>query len=167
MELTLKYRIIELLSKDISHNSISDVARKLKVAYSHAHSFMRQLIKENIIITSKIGNVLVCTLNFNESLTFSYLSFIEHRRTLEWKKKNPHSSKIIEKINIIKDNVHSVLIKNNKVILLVPEHIANVDFSMFQNRTVINHNQLKKKKSYYKDCIILYGAEKYWSLTSD
>lgn len=161
---TLKYRIIEFLSKETSPNSISDIARKLKVAYSHAHSFIKQLIKENVIHTSKIGNVLVCTLNLKEPLTISYLAMIEAKRAVEWKKKNPHSNKIMDKIELIKENVHSVLIRNNKIIIITPTNISNVDFSMFKNRLVMNRNQLLKKNNQCKDCVILYGAEKYWSL---
>jgi DNA-binding Lrp family transcriptional regulator len=167
MSVTLKHRIIELLSQDTRHNSISDISKKLKVAYSHAHSFVKQLVKENIIRTEKIGNVLVCSLNLSEPLTVTYLSFMEAGRAAEWKRKNPHSAKIMEKIELVKDNVHAVLIRNNNVILLVPERITGVDFTMFRNRTVITRTQLKKKKAYYKDCIILYGAEKYWSLLAD
>ena len=164
MSVTLKHRIIELLAKDSGYNSVSDIARKLKVAYSHAHSFTRQLIGENVIITEKIGNVLVCRLNLAEPLTLNYLSFIEARRAAEWKKKNPHSDKIMGRIELVKDDVHSVLVKGGNVILVVPEHISGVDFSLFRKRTVINRFQLKRNISQYSGCVILYGAEKYWSL---
>ena len=115
----------------------------------------------------KIGNVSVCSLNLKSQLTLSYLSLIESRRTLEWINKNPQSSKLLERIEQVKDNVHSVIVKNNRVIFIVPEKITGVDFSMFRNRTVINRMHLAKNKHYYKDCIILHGAEKLWSLMSE
>ena len=165
MPITLKYRIIELLSKDLAtFFSISDIARKLGVAYSHAHNFVNKLVKEQVISVKKIGNVSVCSLDLNSQLTLSYLSLIESRKTLEWLKKNPHGTKIIKKIETVKDNVHSVLIKNNRIILIVPEKITGVDFSMFRNRTVMNKTHLAKNRHYYKDCIILHGAEKFWSM---
>jgi len=167
MAVTLKYRIIELLSRDLSTlYSIADIAKKLGVAYSHAHTFVNKLVKENVISIKKIGNVSVCSLNLSSQLGLSYLSVIESRRALEWIKKNPQSEKIIEKIEQVKDNVHSVLIKGNKVILIVPEKITGVDFSMFRNRTVMNRIHLAKNKHYYKDSIILHGSEKFWNLMS-
>jgi hypothetical protein len=167
MVITLKHRIVELLSKDTQLNSISDIARKLKVAYSHAYNFTKQLIRENVITTTKIGNVSVCRINLKEQIALSYISATEAHRAMYWKRKNPYAEKIIEKIDIVKDNVHAVLVKGSNVIIIVPEKIANVDFSMFRNRTVINRVQLKKRKRYYSDAVILYGAEKYWSLQAD
>ena len=168
MTVTLKYRIVELLSNDLSNFfSISDIAKQLKVVYSHAHSFVSKLVKEDVISIKKIGNVSVCSLNLSSPLAKSYLSMIESRRTLDWMKKNPQSSKLIEKIEQVKDNVHSILIKNNRIIIIVPEKITGVDFSMFRNRTIMNRTHLTKNKHYYKDCIILHGAEKFWSLIQD
>jgi hypothetical protein len=161
---TLKHRIIELLSRDASPKSISDIARRLEVAYSHAHSFTRQLISEDIVRTQKIGNVLVCSLNLKEPLTCSYLALIESERALGWKRKNPHFAKTLEKIDVVKDNVHAVLVKNNSIILVVPEHVSGADFSMFKNRTILTAYQLSKKREYYRECVILHGAEKFWSL---
>jgi hypothetical protein len=168
MAVTLKYRIVELLSRDVSTLfSISDIAKKLGVAYSHAHTFVNRLVKEDVISVKKIGNVSVCSLNLKSQLTLSYLSLIESRRTLEWARKNPQSAKIFEKIEKVKDNVHSVLVKNNKIILIVPEKISGVDFSLFRNRVVMNRAHLAKNRHYYKDSIILHGAEKFWSFVRE
>jgi len=165
MAATLKYRIIGLLSKDISKfYSISDLAKNLNVAYSHTHTFIMKLSKEGVINIQKVGNVSVCQLNLKSQLALSYLSVIESKKTLEWTTKNPWSTKIIEKAEELKDNVHAILIKNSKVIIIVPEKIAGVDFSTFRNRIVINKDHLMKNKQYYTDCIILHGAEKFWSL---
>ncbi|MBW2996975.1 hypothetical protein KY349_01400 [Candidatus Woesearchaeota archaeon] len=165
MPITLKHKIIELLSRDLATlYSISDIAKKLGVAYSHAHNFVNKLVKEEVISVKKIGNVSVCSLNLKSQLAVSYLSLIESRKTAEWLKKNPHGAKTVEKIEIVKDNVHSVLLKNNRVILIVPEKITGVDFSMFRNRTVMNRKHLLRNKQYYTGCIVLHGAEKFWSM---
>lgn len=162
---TLKNRIIELLSKDITEfYSISDIAKKLGVAYSHAYLFVNLLTKEGVITIKKIGNVSICSLNLKSQITTSYLALIESRKANEWIQKNPQSEKILERIDKVKDSIHAALIKNNNIILIVPEKIANADFSMFRNRTVITYAQFLKNKEYYKDCIILCGAEKFWSL---
>ncbi len=167
MENTLKARIIELLSKDLdTFYSISDLAKKLSVAYSHAHLFINKLAAEKIVNIQKIGNVSVCRLNLKNQLTLTNLAVIEAKKTSEWLSKNPHAEKIVEKIELVKDSVHSVLLKNNKVILIVPEKITGVDFSSFRNRTVMNVEHLNKNRHYYKDCVVLYGAEKFWSMIS-
>ncbi|MBW2966917.1 hypothetical protein KY362_00365 [Candidatus Woesearchaeota archaeon] len=167
MPVTLKYRIIGLISKDADALfSISDIAKRLGVAYSHAHSFVVKLTKEDVLTIQKIGNVSVCRLNLKTPLTLSYLSVIESRKTLEWTKKNPHSKKIVGKIEDVRENVHCVLVKNNRIIIVTPEKIAGVDFTMFRNRTVITPRQLRSKRKLYSDCIILHGAEKYWGLLS-
>ena len=167
MTTTLKYRIIELLSKDLTKfYSISDVAKELKVAYSHAHTFVKQLTKEEVIQIQKIGNVSVCKLNLGGALTCSYLSIIESRKTREWARKNPQSKKIFERIEPIKDNVHSILIKNSKIIIIVPKQIAGTNFSMFRNRVVITHAKLRRNKKQYAGSFVLHGAEKFWNLMS-
>lgn len=164
---TLRKRIIELLSKDLDKfYSISDIAKKLGVAYSHAHSFVGQLAEQNVIKIQKIGNVSVCRLNLKEQMTLAYLCMIEYKKTSEWKKKNANSEKIMERIEKVKDNVHCVLVKNNKKIILVPESMPKPDMTIFRNRSVITRKQLIENKEFYKDCVILHGAEKYWSLLS-
>lgn len=164
---TLKHRIIGLLARDPSPRSISDIARKLGVAYSHAHSFIRQLISEDIVRTQKIGNVLVCSLNMHSQSTCAHLAVIESERASEWRRKNPHFEKTLEKIDLVKDYVHAILVKNNNVVIIVPEKLSGADFSMFRNRTVLTAHQVSKKRDYYKDCVIVYGAERFWSLLSD
>jgi hypothetical protein len=164
-ETTLKYRIIELLSTDLSKlYSISDVSKKLGVAYSHAHTFVKKLVAEKVLRVQKIGNVSVCRLDLGSALALAYLSVIESRRAAEWVRKNPQSAKILDKIELVKDNVHCVLIKGSKIIIVVPEKITGADFSMFKNRTVMNRTHLEKNRHYYKDCVVLHGAEKYWSM---
>lgn len=168
MAVTLKHRIIEFLSKDTTAlKSISDIAKGLGVAYSHAHMFVGILEKEGAIRIQKIGNVSVCRLDLKSASALAYLSLIESGRTAEWFAKNPHSAKIIEKIELVKDSVHSVLVKNNKTIIIVPEKIAGADFSMFRNRTVMNHTHLRSNRQYYKDAIVLHGAEKFWSMMGE
>jgi len=162
---TLKNRIIELLSKDITEfYSISDIAKKLDVAYSHAYLFVSRLSKEDVVKIKKIGNVSICSLNLKSQITTSYLSLIESKKAHEWMIKNPQSEKILERIDKVKDSIHAALVKNNNIILIVPEKIANADFSVFRNRTVLTYAQFLKNMKYYKDCIILYGAEKFWNL---
>ena len=162
---TLRTRIIELLSRDLDNfYSISDIAKKLGVAYSHAHLFVKKLVDEKVIGIQKIGNVSVCKLNLSEQITLGYLTLIEYRRTAEWKKKNSHSDKVLEKIEMVKDSVHCILLKGNKKIIVVPEGMGKPDMGVFRNRTVINRTQLNVNKKYYRDAIILHGAEKYWSL---
>ncbi len=164
MTATLKHRIIELLSRDPDKlYSISDIAKKLGAAYSHAHNFTTQLTREEVLNIQKIGNVSVCRLNLKNPLTLSYLSLIETRKTLQWTRKNPHATKLYEKIEHVKDNVHSILIKNNRIIIIVPEKITGADFSMFRNRSVMNRSQLTRNRHHYKNCVILHGAEKFWS----
>ena len=84
----------------------------------------------------KIGNVSVCSLNLRSQLGLSYLSVIESRRALEWIKKNPQSEKIIEKIEQIKDNVHSVLIK-----LIRKNYFSAVAFF---SHVFVNNNRVKR-----------------------
>lgn len=168
MTVTLKYRIIELLSRD--HGtlfSISDIAKKLGVAYSHTHGFVKILAKEEVISVQKIGNVSVCRLNLKQQMTLAYLSQIEYKKTAEWARKNPQSKKIMERVEQAKDNVHSVLLKGNKIIIIVPERITGADFSMFRNRVVLNKTHLMRNRHYYKDCVVLHGAERYWSFMSE
>lgn len=165
---TLKYRIIELLARDVHKlHSISDISKKLNAAYSHTHVFIKKLWEENVVVIEKIGNVSVCKLNLKNPVTISYLSLIESRRAAEWLNKNPHSKKITERIEKVKDNIHAVLIKNNKVVLVVPERISGADFSMFRNRTVISARELNKKVNVLEEFVVLYGAEKYWSIRGE
>jgi len=162
---TLKTRIIELLSKDPdTFYSISNIAKQLKAAYSHAHSFVKQLAETDIVTIQKIGNVSIIKLNPKEQTTLAYLSLISYKKSKEWKKKNPQSEKLLKKIERVKDQVHCVLIKGGKTIIVVPEAKEKPDMTLFRNRTVIDRRQLKKNLDYYKDAIILHGAEKYWSL---
>ncbi|NQU78351.1 hypothetical protein HQ545_01140 [Candidatus Woesearchaeota archaeon] len=161
MKTTLKYRIIELISAaGPEFYSISDIAKKLSVAYSHAHIFVKKLASEDAITIQKIGNVSVCRPNLKNVMARAYLTQIEARKTSEWIRKNPQSSKIMEKIELIKDNVHCVLIKNNKVIIIAPEKITGADFTMFRNRIVVTQRQIAR----HKGSVILHGAEKYWGL---
>jgi hypothetical protein len=165
---TLKYRIIEVLAGDNNKlHSISDLSKRLNAAYSHTHSFIKALEKENVVSIEKIGNVSVCRLNLKNPVTSSYLSLSESRRAAEWLSKNPHAKKIIERIEKVKDSIHAALVKNNKVILIVPEKISGVDFSMFRNRTVITARELNKKIKMFDEPVILYGAEKYWSIRGE
>ena len=164
MNLTLKFRIIEVLSKDVSAlYSISDIAKILNVAYSHTHNFIIQLKKEDCITIKKIGNVSVCILKLTSPTTIAYLSIIESKKALAWSKKNPQSKKIFSNIRQMQDNVHSVLIKNKRIILIIPENLSGVNFSIFKNRIILTKSKLKEKQHYYKDAIILHGAEKFWS----
>ncbi|MFC1741675.1 hypothetical protein ACFL3V_04020 [Nanoarchaeota archaeon] len=165
MTATLKYRILGFLSEDTSlFHSISDISKRLGVAYSHAHMFVNKLVEEDVIRIQKIGNVSVCRLQLSFPLTLSYLSIVESRRTAEWMKKNPQSAKLFDKIESVKDNVHCVLLKNSRVIIVVPERLEGADFSMFRNRVVVNQRKLVKNKKMYGGSVILHGAEKYWSL---
>jgi DNA-binding Lrp family transcriptional regulator len=165
MEQTLKHRIIELVSKDASEqHSIADIAKKLGVAYSHAHTFVKKLVAEDVLRIKKIGNVSVCSLNLESQMTLAYLALIEAHRTKEWLAKNPHADKIIEKIALVRDSIHVAMIKNNNVILIVPEHISGADFSIFRNRSVMTSVQMLRNKKMYQDAVILHGAEKYWSM---
>jgi molybdenum-dependent DNA-binding transcriptional regulator ModE len=165
MDNTLKHRIIELVSRDISEqHSIADIAKKLSVAYSHAHTFVKKLVSEDVLKIKKIGNVSVCSLNLKSQMTLAYLSLIEARKTREWLAKNPHADKIIEKIDLVRDSIHVAMIKNNNVILIVPEHTTGVDFSAFRNRSVMTSVQMLRNKKMYADAVILHGAEKYWSM---
>ena len=165
MKSPLKYRIIELLVKDTGNfYSISDIAKKLNTAYSHTHLFIQQLATENIIQIKKVGNTSVCILNTSEPLTLSHLSLLSYKKTQEWKTSHPQSERLFEKVNIVKDNTHSIILCGNKIIIITPEKITGADFTIFKNRTIINQYQLLANKQYYKGCIILHGAEKFWSL---
>jgi len=165
MDTTLKHRIIESVSKDISEQfSIADIAKRLGVVYSHAHTFVKKLAAEDVLKIKKIGNVSVCSLNLESQMTLAYLSLIEAARTKGWLSKNQHAEKVIEKLELVKDSVHCVLMKNNNVILIVPEHIIGVDYSMFRNRSVITSVQMLRNRKMYADSVILHGAEKYWSM---
>ncbi len=162
--MTLRNKIIKFLAYSDEFNSISDIAKKLECAYSHAHKFVMELSKEGVIKIQKVGNVSVCKLNINEGITLAYLSMISHVAGKKWREKNPQSEKILEKINTVKDKVHCVLVKGSKVIIIT-EFDGN--FGMFRNRTVINVQQLRKNIEYYKDAVVLYGAECYWGLLCD
>ena len=61
---SLEIRIVELLGADLdSLFSIADIAKKLGVAYSHAHLFVNRLVKQDVITTQKVGKTIVCRLN--------------------------------------------------------------------------------------------------------
>lgn len=162
---TLKQRIIGLLADNLDKfYSISDISKELKVAYSHAHTFVNQLKSEQVIRIQKIGNASVCKLNMDEQLTLVNLAMMSYKKTLEWKQKDKRYEKLKEKSDMIKDKVHCVLVHNNKIILVVPDGSDKEGLDVFQNRSVINREQLKKNSDFYKNAIILHGAEKYWSL---
>ena len=144
--------------------SISTIAKRLNIAYSHSHKFVKKLSAKGILKQQKIGNTIICTLNLKNTLTLARLAELEYEQTSKWIEKNPKAEKIFEKIEVVKDDVHSILIHGNKIILLIPEKITNSDFSLFRNRTVMTRNQMIKNKSYYKNAVILYGAEAYISL---
>lgn len=164
---TLKTRIIGLLSRDFDRLfSISDISKELEVAYSHAHTFIKHLAKEEIISTQKIGNALVCRVNMGNPQTLAHLALLSYKKTKEWQKKDVRAKKILERVNKIQDSIHSALLHNNKVILVVPESVSSRDFAIFKNRKVINRNELVRDKKHYLNCIILHGAEKFWSLLS-
>lgn len=166
MTWTLKYRIIAKLSKDTDELfSISDIAKGLGVSYSHAHMFMMHLEKEQAVRIRKIGNVKVCTLNLQSPMTLSYLSLIESHKAIDWMKKNPHSEKIMANIAAVRDEVHSVLVKNKRIIVIAPN--KSDAFRIFRNRIVLTPHELRKRRKQFSDAVILHGAEKYWSLLSD
>lgn len=164
----IKPRILELLSKDLdSLKTISDIAKELKVAYSHAHKFIAELEFENIIKTQNIGNAKICRLNLKNPLTLSHLALLESKKTSDWIKKDKRADKILERVEQIKDSVHSIILINNKFIIIVPEKIKDADFRIFKNRKVINQREMKKDIQFYKHKgMIIHGSEKFWSLIS-
>ena len=165
---TLELRVVELLSRDLDKlYSIADVAKELKVAYSHAYLFVKRLIELEIIITQNIGKMIVCRLNLKQPLTLARLSEIEYKKTLAWSKKDPRSTKLSERINLVKESVHCILLQNNKIIIIVPDTVLHTDFPVFKNRKVLSVHEFRKNKQFYKKTIILHGAEKYWSLIED
>ncbi|MFC1754321.1 hypothetical protein ACFL96_13175 [Thermoproteota archaeon] len=165
---TLELRIIELLSRNLDKLfSISDISKELKVAYSHAYVFVKRLIGLEIISTQKVGKTIVCRLNLKQPLTLAKVSEISYKKTLQWSKKDPRSEKLFERIEQIKDSVHSILLQNNKIIIIVPENMQDADFSIFKNRNVITARELRKNKNFYANSFILHGAEKYWSLVEN
>ncbi|MBU0461838.1 MAG: hypothetical protein KJ574_04605 [Nanoarchaeota archaeon] len=165
---SLELRIIELLSNNPDKLfSIADIAKQLKVAYSHAHMFVSRLIAQQIISKQHVGKTIVCRLNIKQPLTLAKLSEISYKKTFEWSKKDPRAEKIFAKIEQVKENVHSVMLQNNKIIVVIPESAKNADFSIFPNRSVLTPYELRKNKNFYTNILILHGAEKYWSLIQD
>ncbi|MFQ5474931.1 MAG: hypothetical protein ACE5DM_03785 [Candidatus Nanoarchaeia archaeon] len=133
MAKTLDSRIIDLLSRDIRKlYSISDIAKELGVAYSHAYLFVKRLIEQGVIATQRIGKTFVCRLNLKQPLTLARLAEVSYQRTSEWCKKDPRSEKLLSRVQMVKEGLHCVLLQNNKIILIVPDKSG--DFSIFKNR---------------------------------
>jgi transposase len=165
MKETLNNRIIEFLAAETDKfYSISDIAKMLGVAYSHAHLFISRLSNEGIVRIQKIGNVSVCRLETKNMVTQAHLALMEAKKTQAWLAKNPHADNILEKISLVQDNVHCILLRNNQVIVVAPERIAGADYSMFKNRSVITAEKLERNSKQYKDCVVLHGAAKYWNI---
>ncbi|MBI5398965.1 hypothetical protein HZB03_05870 [Candidatus Woesearchaeota archaeon] len=162
---TLKERILAKLADDPSKlYSIKDLAKTLNSAYSHTHLFVQQLAKDRIVTIQKVGNVSIVKLNPAEPRTLASLALISYQKTAEWQQKDARAQKIMERLLVVSDNIHCALIKSNKIILVVPENVGGVDFGIFQNRSVINAAEFVKNKTYYQDCVVLHGAEKYWEI---
>jgi hypothetical protein len=165
MSETLRERILEKIASEKDNIwSIKDLSKTLNSAYSHTHKYVQELAKDRIVLIQKIGNVSIIKLNSKEPATLATLALISYKKTKEWQDKDTRSQKMMERIIQTQDHIHCALIKSNRIILVVPEHITGIDLSMFQNRSQITAYELIKNRQYYQDCVILHGAEKYWSM---
>lgn len=165
MAVTLKERLLSKLADDPGQlYSINDLAKALNAAYSHTHLFVQQLAKDHIINIQKVGNVSIVKLNPRERQTLAILALLSYQKTAEWRQKDARSEKIMERLAVVTDHIHCALVKSNKIIIVIPEHISGADFGVFQNRSVLTAAEFVKNKSYYQDAIIAHGAEKYWEI---
>ena len=132
--------------------------------YSHAHLLINRLFKQGIIKKQNIGKTIICELDYLHPLTILTLARNSYNKTQQFIQKDKRSEKIYEKIQRIKDDVEIVLLQNHKIILITEQEKK---FKEFRNRKVININNFKKNKIFYEKTIILYGAEKYWSVLTN
>ncbi|MBT7366949.1 hypothetical protein HN814_01975 [Candidatus Woesearchaeota archaeon] len=168
---TLRFRIIELLASELDELiTISEISKRLKVAYSHAHKFVQEMNAEGVLKIKKLGRVSVVQLNFEDQAIFGYLALIEYNKTKKWLNENPWAQRIYDKIKTksglsdLTDDIHCILYYKNKIIIVKPKKILDFDFKTFKLRDVITIDELKQNREKYRGVIILHGAEKYWKL---
>ena len=75
----LSDRIISLLSKETDELlSISDISKRLGVAYSHAHGFVSDLLREGILESKRVGRTIICRLDRRNPLTIAALTRVSY-----------------------------------------------------------------------------------------
>ena len=163
MQSDKEIKIVELLSQNKLF-SITKVAKDLGLAYSHAHLLINRLNKQGIIKKQNIGKTIICELDYLHPLTILTLAKNSYKVTQEFIKKDKRSEKLYEKIQRIKEDVEIVLLQNHKIILVTEKEKK---FKEFKNRKIITITNFKKNKNFYEKAIILYGAEKYWSVLTN
>lgn len=155
-----KFRILELLTQE--HETlitIADIARALNIAYSHAHKFTQELIEENVLETKKVGRSLTVSLNSINPLTRSYLAQIAYEKTQDWASKDPRSTKILNRLNEVRNDFLCAFLHGNRIVFITQE---NKDvFKEFRLRKVIQWKSFNVKQ--YENILLLAGAENYYS----
>lgn len=94
----IDFKILSLYSKDyVAVYSIREMTKILKINYSHAFKRINELIKEDILIKNKIGQVNHISFNVKNFEAIKLLSFVE-----EYKKIDNSTLKLIikEAVNI-------------------------------------------------------------------
>lgn len=115
--------------------SISDLARKLNVAYPHVHSAVNGLISQNILKANKIGRSIYCSLNLANDLCRNLLEFslIETKQKIFKKPNLKNLNKDILNLVLEFPEIISVIFKKNKLIFII-------------SNTKIKNNILKKSR---------------------
>ena len=159
--MTAQQRILTLLAQERQElNSISDIAKKLKIAYSHAHRYVKLLQHKNVITIKKVGGALICSLNRSEPLTRALLAQRSYEHAQAWRKHNPHSEKIMQRVHELRAQLRIVAMHNKRVLIVPAENAQTSLLERFHNRKLLSQQEIHDP--YYKDVVILYGAEHYW-----
>jgi hypothetical protein len=171
---TLKYKIIELLMNNLNEIlTITDISKKLKSAYSHAHKFTKELAQENVIQIKKIGRSSAIFLNFSEKTTLAYLILTEYKKRNLWLKKNKWALRVVKKCDDLEKEYLCGIYLKSKVIFIqksiTQTHSQNSNLikskkpkKSFKHQEIIFSDQIHLKPE-LNEGIILFGAENYWT----
>lgn len=86
-------KILDLFKKDVFEEyTIREVSKLLKASYTWTFNVIKNLNRMNILNINKKGKANICSINFNNSLTITYLSLLDEvyssTKKLPWKNIN-------------------------------------------------------------------------------
>ncbi len=85
----LELRIVDLLVKSRGKQlSINYIAKNLDEFYSHVYRTVEKLAKEGVIVRTRAGKSLLCSLNRRSERTFALLELAEIEKRDEFLKRN-------------------------------------------------------------------------------
>ncbi len=112
----LELKVIDLMCRNLENGfTINQIAKTLNETYSFVNRIVNRLIKDDVIITKKVGNAFLCSLNLKNNKTIALIHLNEVNRKEEFYGKD-------KKIKLILENFVEklkLIFKNNLVFAVV------------------------------------------------